>query len=213
MAETNNYKSRRQILDILKQEGEKTAEELGERLGVTAMAVRQHLYDLEAESLVRHEARPAGRGRPRKWWCLTPAADRFFPDGHAELTTGLLGAMREAFGDEGLERLLAARRAGLIETYAKVVAPHDALENRLAALAAERSREGYMAEVMPHPQGGWLLVENHCPICTAASACSGLCRIELEAFRAVLGQSTQVAREDHILAGARRCAYRVVGDD
>ena len=66
-----------------------------------------------------------------------------------------------------------------------------------------------MAEVLPQGEGAWLLVENHCPICAAASACSGLCRIELEAFRAVLGDGASVERSDHILAGARRCAYRV----
>ncbi|PJI50782.1 MarR family transcriptional regulator, partial [Methylobacterium radiotolerans] len=37
----------------------------------------------------------------------------------------------------------------------------------------------------------------------------GFCRSELELFRKVLGEGVQVDREEHILAGARRCAYRV----
>jgi predicted ArsR family transcriptional regulator len=205
----SSYKTRRALLDLLKQEGEKTAEQLGERLGVTAMAARQHLYELEEKRLVAHEARAGGRGRPRKWWRLTPDADSFFPDGHAELTTGLLGAMRQAFGDEGLEKLLEARRAQLIESYGRAVAGESDPRKRLEALAAARSREGYMAEVLSEGEG-WLLAENHCPICVAASACSGLCRIELEAFQAVLGEGLSVERVDHIQAGARRCAYRVL---
>ncbi len=36
-----------------------------------------------------------------------------------------------------------------------------------------------------------------------------LCRSELTIFRAVLGVDIIVERVDHILAGARRCAYRV----
>ena len=66
-----------------------------------------------------------------------------------------------------------------------------------------------MAEAREEPDGSWLLVENHCPICAAASECQGLCRSELEIFRSVLGRKVSVEREDHILAGARRCAYRV----
>jgi predicted ArsR family transcriptional regulator len=56
---------------------------------------------------------------------------------------------------------------------------------------------------------GFLLVENHCPICTAAAACQGFCRSELDVFRDALGRDAVVERIEHILAGARRCAYRI----
>ncbi len=49
------------------------------------------------------------------------------------------------------------------------------LGKRLAALAELRTREGYRAEVQEAPDGAFLLVENHCPICTAATACTNLC--------------------------------------
>jgi predicted ArsR family transcriptional regulator len=55
---------------------------------------------------------------------------------------------------------------------------------------------------------GLALVENHCPVCAAARACQDLCRSELDIFRAVLGGAA-VERTDHIVAGARRCAYRI----
>jgi predicted ArsR family transcriptional regulator len=57
--------------------------------------------------------------------------------------------------------------------------------------------------------GGFLLIENHCPICAAAAVCQGLCREELSLFRRVLGSEVRVERTDHVLAGARRCAYRI----
>ena len=56
---------------------------------------------------------------------------------------------------------------------------------------------------------GFLLLENHCPICTAATACQGFCRSELKIFRDALGADVAVERVEHILAGARRCAYRI----
>ena len=55
----------------------------------------------------------------------------------------------------------------------------------------------------------WLLVEDHCPICAAAAICQGLCRSELEIFARCLGRDVQVERVEHVLAGGRRCAYRV----
>lgn len=66
-----------------------------------------------------------------------------------------------------------------------------------------------MADVKPQPGGEFLLVENHCPICAAATACTGLCAKELEVFQSVLGNDVVVTRTEHIVAGARRCAYRV----
>ena len=65
-----------------------------------------------------------------------------------------------------------------------------------------------MAEAGADPGGGFLLVENHCPVCAAARACQGLCRSELQIFRDAL-PGCSVERVDHILAGARRCAYRI----
>ena len=43
----------------------------------------------------------------------------------------------------------------------------------------------------------------------AAAACQGFCRAELALFQAALGDGVSVERTDHILAGARRCAYRI----
>jgi predicted ArsR family transcriptional regulator len=203
-------RTRRGLLERLKQDGPQDAGALAGELGVSAMAVRQHLYALEKEGLVGFEEQARPVGRPAKLWRLTPQADRFFPDGHADLTLSLLAAMREAFGDAGLEKLLTVRTAEQIAAYRRRVDRAGPLEARLQALARVRSEEGYMAAVETVEEGGgFLFVENHCPVCAAARTCQGLCASELEVFRQVLGPDVSVERGDHILAGARRCAYRV----
>ena len=210
IARESAARTRRAMIERLKQDGPQDAGTLAAGLGVSAMAVRQHLYALAEEKLVtfNEEARPVGR--PAKLWRLTEAADKFFPDRHADLTLGLLGAMREAFGDEGMEKLLAARTAEQVAAYRERVMPARSLKARLEALAQIRTEEGYMAAVVRDDDGdGYLLVENHCPICAAAKACQGLCASELAVFQAVVGDAATVERVDHILAGARRCAYRV----
>jgi len=72
-----------------------------------------------------------------------------------------------------------------------------------------RTEEGYMAETQALSDGSFLLIENHCPICAAAAVCTGFCDKELEAFQCILGQDVTVERAEHIVAGARRCVYRV----
>ena len=84
------------------------------------------------------------------------------------------------------------------------------LEERVRALARQRTVEGYMADVhLDGERGGVVLVEHHCPICTAATACPGFCRSELELFRDTLGPDVTVERTAHILAGDVRCAYLI----
>ncbi len=64
-----------------------------------------------------------------------------------------------------------------------------------------------MADYEEQADGTLLFIENHCPICAAAAACQGFCRAELTLFREVLG--AKVERTEHILNGARRCAYTI----
>ncbi len=185
------------------------ARQIAQRLHLSAMAVRLHLYALAAERLVTYEEETRPLGRPAKLWRLTPAADHLFPEGYAELTQSLLSSIRQAFGKAGLERLLALRTREQIAAYRRRMTGQAALAKRLKTLAAIRTEEGYMADVKREAGGAFLLVENHCPICAAAVACTGLCAKELEVFQAVLGTDVTVTRTEHIVAGARRCAYQV----
>ena len=202
-------RSREAILDMLKRRGPLTATEIAETLSLTAMAVRQHLYALQEEKLVDHGEQPRPIGRPAKLWRLTQASDRFFPDAHAELSVDLIEAVKEAFGPQGMDRLLEIRTRDQIAAYRRRIGGSRSLAKRLEALAAIRSEEGYMAEVRKAEDGRFLLIENHCPVCHAAAACTGLCAAELSVFQEVLGDEVEVRRSDHILAGARRCAYVV----
>jgi predicted ArsR family transcriptional regulator len=202
-------RTRRAILQLLKQEGSLDAVALASRLDITAMAVRQHLYALQDERLVAYKEEQRSMGRPAKLWHLTSAADRLFPDGYAELTLSLIDSVKEAFGEAGLDRLLDVRTAHQIEAYQAFLSNPSSLKQRLEELATLRTDEGYMAEIQPLDDGSFLLIENHCPICAAANACTGFCARELEVFGRVLGQGVTIERTEHIVAGARRCVYRV----
>ncbi|WP_281683866.1 helix-turn-helix transcriptional regulator [Thalassobaculum salexigens] len=197
------------ILFRLKTRGPESIADLSAAFGVTSEAVRQLLVKLEADGLVAFEDQRVGRGRPRRLWRLTATGHARFPDRHSDLSVALLDAIREEFGDAGLDRLIARRETEQRQIYVQATAGAGSLEQRVARLADLRDREGYMAEWRREEDGSLLLIENHCPICAAAAACQNLCRSELSVFREALGRDAVVERVDHVLAGGRRCAYRV----
>ncbi len=203
--------AKRRFLDLLKRLGASTAAWLAEAFGMTDVAARQHLGDLEQQGLVSQERQvPKGRGRPAVLWTLTERAQGIFPDRHSELTVGLIEAMREAVGDDGLRRVIDVRAREQITAYRRVMPPASAsLRKRVEALARQRSAEGYMAEVISEGRGSYLLIEHNCPICEAAKCCTGLCGAELEVFQQSLGPDVTVERTEHLLSGQQRCVYRI----
>ena len=207
-AESGNN-TRHAILKFLKTEGPADAATLALHLRLTAMAVRQHLYELEDHRFVVAEERPVPLGRPAKYWKLTSKADRLFPQAYAELSLSILDAIDRAFGESGVEKVIAARHKNQLATYLQQIAPGLTLKEKLRCLVRIRIAEGYMAELVPGKGNTFLLVENHCPICAAAKVCRGFCTTEQDLFRAVLGENVTVDRVEHIIAGDRRCAYRI----
>ena len=201
--------TRRAIVKLLKTEGAMDSAQLARRLRLTPMAVRQHLYALQREHLVTADERPVPIGRPAKHWRLTPESDRLFPDAYAELNVALLDAVGNAFGSDGLQRVLESREAKQRAEYARRISPGAPLKERLQQLARVRTEEGYMAEVRTESPGTFLFIENHCPICAAATVCQGFCATELDLFKSVLGANASVERTEHIVSGDRRCVYRV----
>ena len=197
------------ILHLLKARGPQTAAALGKKLGITAVGARQHLNKLQALSLVEPEDRREAVGRPKRYWQLSEHGHARFPDTHAHLTLEILEAARDVFGDAGLDRLIAKRERDTLAVYKRETEGCADLAAKVRRLTKLRQDEGYMAEWRREKNGGFLLIENHCPICAAAATCQGLCRSELDVFRAVIGPEATVERTDHILAGARRCAYRI----
>lgn len=201
-------KAREKILFFLKTKGPQAASQIAKRLGVTAMAVRQHLYALQEEGAVEFTDERRKVGRPARIWSLTRATSDRFPDSHGELAVGILTAARMAFGEDGVSKLIEQRTEAQAESYGKRLARKKALGDKVAALAEIRTDEGYMAEWQANEDGSFTLIENNCPICAAAETCQDLCRGEIRLFGNVLG-GVEIEREEHILSGQRRCLYRI----
>jgi predicted ArsR family transcriptional regulator len=213
LEQANLGPTKRRIVERLKRADAKVSD-LARALDMTEAGVRQHLDALGDHGLVASRTGPAeGRGRPPTVWALTDLAQDLFPDRHDDLTVELITAVRTALGDQGLAQVIDARGEVQRAAYARAVPKRGPLRSRVEALARIRTEEGYVAEVADDPDDpdgrGVVLIEHHCPICTAAAACPGLCGSELALFREVLGPQVSVERTQHIVAGDRRCTYRI----
>jgi predicted ArsR family transcriptional regulator len=142
-------------------------------------------------------------------WSLTVQAASLFPDTHAQLTVDLIGTIRSELGEKAFARLLGRRAQEITATYRKKLERDTDVGRKLRALAEIRTAEGYMARLEEQPGGAYVLIEDHCPICAAATICQGFCSVELEVFQNMLGPAWRVERQDHLLAGARRCTYQI----
>lgn len=193
-------------IGILKRKGALPLVQLAKEMSVTNEGARFNLIKLAKEGLVSSSTMVMGRGRPKQVWALTEAGHALFPDAHAEVTVKLIEKVRELFGVDGIKAVIAAtsEEAGL--RYHAALDRLPDLETKVKVLAEIRDQEGYMAHY-EKTDDGYLLIEDHCPICAAASACQNFCSNELQIFRDVL--QAHVHRTEHIVDGGRRCAYRI----
>ena len=196
------------ILMILKMRGEISAAALAIELGITKEGVRLHLLKLAEEDLVKTNIKSEGVGRPITYYSLSQKGLSKFPDTHAHITVELLQSVKKLLGDNALDLLISEREKQVYERYEKEIRSAQTVEERLERLSQIRSKEGYMAE-WKKENDEYFLIENHCPICAAATECQGFCRAELANFKQLIGNEFKIERIQHIVSGGNRCVYRI----
>lgn len=195
------------ILMLLKMRGSLTALEIAHELKITKEGVRQQLVKLVEEELIEPQEESKGVGRPQKTFSLTTNGNAKFPDTHAELTLKLINII-SSMGKNTLDDVINVYEETGKKKYHEEIDRIDNLEQKIEKLVEIRTREGYMAEYSKNDEG-YLLIENHCPICAAATICQGFCSSELNTFKSVLGNKVIINRISHIVSGERRCAYQI----
>ncbi len=203
--------AKERLLDLLKLHAPLSTDELAQHAGVTAAAIRQHLGDLHSDGYVVYTENRGSVGRPQRQWSLADSdvVRAQFPDSHADLAVAFISAARDALGEDAVDAILAARRDAQLAAYRSRVTASTPLEEKLETLVEIRRAEGYMPEWSPLDDGGYAFAENNCPVCTAAKSCQGICDNEIDVFRNFFGADVTVEREEHIIAGDRRCSYEV----
>jgi predicted ArsR family transcriptional regulator len=201
---------RRAVLYAVRRRGEATAEQVAEQLEITVSGARQHLSALARDGLLDSAElpSPAGqRGRRTLTYSATAAADAYFPKAYGELTNELLGYVADT-DRELLDELFARRREARITGARARLTSKRTLRAKVAELTRILDEDGYLASWEQVEPGVFRIVEHNCAIWAVAERYGQACTSELEFIRTVL-EGADVERVQHMIAGARRCAYEV----
>jgi DeoR family suf operon transcriptional repressor len=197
---------RRAVLSTLKTKGEASAEDVANVLGVTVGAVRQHLGPLEEDGLVAHRDERPGPGRPRRRYCLTPAAEALWPKRYGQLTNQLLSFLEDTDPDL-VERAFERRRQARVARARERLDGLD-FDAKVAVLTSILDEDGYLASCERLDARRWEVVEHNCAILDVAQRYGTACGTEL-AFLTEAMPDAEVRRTAHMMAGAHVCAYEI----
>ena len=185
--------TRHRVAQSILEHGPSTAAALGDRLGLTAAAVRRHLDGmLERGVLTASEQRvygSRGRGRPAKVFALTDAGRADFPSAYDDIAIAALEFLADEAGSDSV-RTFAARRAAPAEQRYREALDADPSVSPALALAGALTADGYVASVRPSALGEQLC-QHHCPVAHVAERFPQLCEVETEMFSRVLGVHVQ----------------------
>lgn len=198
--------TKRELLLLLKKDGEADLEGLARTLSISKMAVYKHVKELEHTGLVERFSKRTGVGRPRLGLRLAPGASAVFPKAYASVTCAVLEFVEQKMGREAVEAALKSRHKTILPTYQRHVRGDD-LETRVRELADLRDREGYMAEVRGAPGGRFELLEYNCPILAIADKYWEACKVENELFRKVLRADVETTHR--VVAGDHVCRFLI----
>lgn len=198
--------TREHILTLLRRNGQMTAAELSDMLGIGAVGVRQHLALLDRDGLVCTAGVRRGVGRPSHLYVLTEQAEALFPKRYDRLAIDALGFVKTHGGPEAIEQFFTARRLQLTNQYRPRLAGKGRRE-QVQELALILTEQGYMCECQELPDGGFALIEHNCPIDCVARDYPQSCEHELKLYEDVLG--VPLVRDEIIAQGGTCCRYRI----
>lgn len=197
------------FLQLLKTKGPLNAKSIASELGITSEGARQHLIKLTEDGLLKSSSISNGVGRPVQIYELTEYGHAHFPNNHAALSVELLNAIKNELGEEALDIVLEKREKEAVKRYTELLKDEKDLPELLEKYTRIRSEEGYMAECIKVSEHQFTLLENHCPIGAASSACSGFCHSDSKILQQVLGPDVRIVQEHTIARGQRLCSYTI----
>jgi predicted ArsR family transcriptional regulator len=209
MNEHADLSTRDKIMHMLKVNGELSAKEITEQLGITGMAVRRHIATLERDNLIESTTVRLPMGRPAAVYRLTRQAEEYFPKNYHTIALDLLDELEREAGTETVNRLFERRQATLYNKYRDQLSAPE-LEQKVAALADIQNDNGYMAKWHKDENGEYVLTEYNCPIYQVAGRYKQACTCERSLFASLL--DAEVERTDCLADGGSKCVYRIRRD-
>ncbi|MEK8127252.1 metalloregulator ArsR/SmtB family transcription factor [Paenibacillus filicis] len=198
--------TKRELLILLKTSQPLTVQDISERLGISGMAVRRHLHDLQKDRYVEIAFQRRNARKPVFVYRLSQRAEFFFPNGYDELAKELLDGIQDTFGDKLVNKLLDRRKSKLSSIHRPFMTGRS-LDRRVAMLAQLQDRQGYMVRLERRADGSYMLEEANCPVALIASLYPQVCSCEQALFAELL--EAHVERTACMAEGGAKCRYLI----
>lgn len=198
--------TKREILLILKREGQSDLKSLADRFHISKMAVHKHVQELEDNGMIQRVTLRGAKGRPRLGLELAPKASSLFPKAYAGVTCVALAYIEEKLGRKAVEEALRRRQSETLPGYKQQVNA-DTLAGRVHQLAQLRDDDGYMAEDKKIGSSKFEILEHNCPIIAIAEDYWEACTVENEMFRKVLDANVETTHR--VVDGANVCRFLI----
>jgi len=202
---TSFSSTKRQILVILKREGEIDLPSLSKELKLTKMGVLNHINQLEEMEIIERFKVNIGVGRPRTGFRLAPNSKDIFPKAYSSITCSVLHFVEAELGREAVYRALKSRQDDVKNEYLTHLEGLS-FKDRISQLAKMRDQEGYMVELNMVPNStAYEMLEYNCPILNVADTYNEACMVEEELFTEIL--DADVSTTHRTVAGDNVCRF------
>ncbi|ALG84792.1 helix-turn-helix transcriptional regulator [Gordonia phthalatica] len=203
--------TRAAVVSLLVDEGPMTANDIADHLGISTAGVRRHLDNLQSDGDI--EVAPAGfsksgkatRGRPAKWFQLTPKGRGKLRHAYDDLAGAVIRKLRDVAGQQAVEEFAQERIDGITEDVVPVAESGSVIAT-VNQITDALTAGGYAANIR-EVGAGLQICQHHCPVAHVAAEFPELCEAETARFTELLG--THVQRLATIANGDCVCTTHV----
>ena len=201
--------TRQSILNILKERGQSTVDQLSGELKLTPVTIRHHLDILRSEGLVDipQVKRKQTPGRPQHIYVLTERASEYFPKNYADFAHLTLLEVRDRVGQSEMESI-AQGIAKRMAVDAPQPLPGEAMSQRLDRIVSFLNERGYVSR-WEKDDGSYLLHTSNCPYRGLVHSHSEPCIMDVTLISDLIGTHPQ--RLSWMAAGSEACTYLIPG--
>ncbi len=192
------------VIQMLLRDGALTINEMIQRLGVTATAVRQRLSRLQESGLIQRSAVVDGRGRPSHRYELTEAGRRTVGNNLSDLACALWAEIHEIEDATIRRRVVAGAVRRLAEGYANQVTGDTVAERFKSAAKLFSDRDIPIA--LETEDGLPVLRVLQCPYPDLANDDHRVCEMEQQLFSQVIGGPVDLCQCQQ--SGDRCCTFQ-----
>lgn len=201
--------TRAAVVSLLVEDGPLTASEIADRLGISPAGVRRHLDALTEAGDVETSSSGfgrRGRGRPAKWFQLTPTGRGKLRHAYDDLAGAAMRKIRDIAGEDAVTAFARDRVETIVDGIEPVASDPAAVKSTVEQIADALTSAGYSANTR-EVGSGMQICQHHCPVAHVAAEFPELCEAETQVFTELLG--THVQRLATIANGDCVCTTHV----